>query len=43
MTSNVTLPALIGPSLLVCAVIEGFVLVVFLLHCFLVLRVKSYN
>lgn len=38
-----TLPALIGPSLLFCAVIEGFVLVVFLLLCFLVLRVKSYN
>lgn len=34
-----TLPALIGPSLLFCAVIEGFVLVDFLLLllCFLML------
>lgn len=38
-TSTVILPALIGPSLLFCAVIEGFVLVDFLLLllCFLVL------
>lgn len=41
VTSIVTLPALIGPSLLFCAAIEGFVLVVFLLLCFLVLRVNS--
>lgn len=33
-----TLPALIGPSLLFCAVIEGFVLVDFLLLRFVLIE-----